>query len=90
MRGRFFRLIWGDDVERALKPLLIVGFAGSLAGSATWTFVGIWAVDELDASSAQLGLYFVVAAAVSASAGYLGGHIRKRAAGSRSPLALSP
>jgi predicted MFS family arabinose efflux permease len=75
MLGRFFRLIWGDDVERALKPLLIVGFAGSLAGSATWTFVGIWAVDELDASSAQLGLYFVVAAAVSASAGYLGGHI---------------
>ena len=90
MRGRFFRLNWGDDVERALKPLLIVGFAGSLAGSATLTFVGIWAVDELDASSAQLGLYFVVAAAVSASAGYLGGHIRKRAAGSRSPLALSP
>jgi predicted MFS family arabinose efflux permease len=75
MLRRFFRLIWGDDVERALKPLLIVGFAGSLAGSATWTFVGIWAVDELDASSAQLGLYFVVAAAVSASAGYLGGHI---------------
>jgi predicted MFS family arabinose efflux permease len=75
MLGRFFRLIWGDDVERALKPLLIVGFAGSLAGSATWTFIGIWAVDELDASSAQLGLYFVVAAAISASAGYLGGHI---------------
>lgn len=25
MLGRFFRLIWGDDVERALKPLLIAG-----------------------------------------------------------------
>ena len=25
MLGRFFRLIWGDDVERALKPLLITG-----------------------------------------------------------------
>ncbi len=75
MLARAFRLIWGDDVERALKPLLIVGFAGSVGGSATWTFVGIWAVDELDASSAQLGVYFVVAAAISAGAGYLGGHI---------------
>lgn len=75
MLGRFFRLIWGDDVERALRPLLLVGFAGSVAGSATWTFTGIWAVDELDASSAELGLYFVVAALVSATMGYLGGHI---------------
>jgi len=73
--ARAFRLIWGDDLERALRPLLVVGFAGSLAGSATWTFVGIWAVDELDASSRQLGLYFVIAAFVSASVGYLGGHI---------------
>jgi predicted MFS family arabinose efflux permease len=73
--GRLFRLIWGDDVERALRPLLIVGFVGSLAGSACWTFVGIWAVDELDASSKQLGLYFVAAAVVSAGMGYLGGHI---------------
>jgi MFS family permease len=75
MLARAFRLIWGDEVERALRPLLAVGFAGSLAGSATWTFTGIWAIDELNASSAQLGFYFVVAAAISASAGYLGGHI---------------
>lgn len=75
MPGRLFRLIWGDDVERALRPLLIVGFVGSLAGSACWTFVGIWAIDELDASSSQLGLYFVAAAVISASMGYLGGHV---------------
>jgi predicted MFS family arabinose efflux permease len=73
--GRAFRLIWGDDVERALRPLLIVGFVGSLAGSACWTFVGIWAIDELDATSRELGLYFVVAAVVSAGMGYFGGHI---------------
>jgi predicted MFS family arabinose efflux permease len=75
MPGRLFRLIWGDDVERALRPLLIVGFVGSLGGSACWTFVGIWAIDELDASSSQLGLYFVAAAVISASMGYLGGHV---------------
>ncbi len=75
MLGRLFRLIWGDEVERALRPLLIVGFVGSLGGSACWTFVGIWAIDELDASSSQLGLYFVAAAVTSASMGYLGGHV---------------
>ena len=75
MLGRAFRLIWGDDVDRALRPLLIVGFVGSMAGSACWTFIGIWAIDELDASSKQLGLYFVVAAVVSAGMGYFGGHI---------------
>jgi predicted MFS family arabinose efflux permease len=75
MLPRAFRLIWGDDVEQALRPLLAVGFAGSLAASTAWTFIGIWAVDELDASSAQLGLYFVLAAFISASAGYLGGHV---------------
>ncbi|MDF2753493.1 MAG: transporter [Gaiellaceae bacterium] len=75
MLGRLLRLIWGDDVERALRPILIVGFAGSLAGSAAWTFIGIWAVDELDASSAQLGVYFVIAAALSATTGYGGGYV---------------
>jgi MFS family permease len=73
--GRLFRLIWGDSVESALRPLLFVGFAGSLAGSATWTFMGIWAVDELGAPSSQLGAYFVVAAVVSTTFGYLGGNI---------------
>src|SRR5215204_473649 len=75
MLGRLLRLIWGDDVERTLRPILIVGFAGSLAGSAAWTFIGIWAVDELDASSAQLGVYFVIAAALSATTGYGGGYL---------------
>lgn len=78
MPGRLFRLIWGDDVERALRPLLVVGFVGSLGGSACWTFVGIWAIDELDASSSQLGLYFVSAAVLSAGVGYLGGHLSDR------------
>src|ERR687898_906484 len=62
-------------LERPLRPILIVGFAGSLAGSAAWTFIGIWAIDELDASSAQLGVYFVIAAALSATTGYGGGYV---------------
>jgi MFS family permease len=72
---RLFRLIWGDDVEPAMRPLLIVGFAGSLTGSAAWTFIGIWAIDRLDATSAQLGAYFVLSAVLSAGFGILGGHL---------------
>ena len=44
MLRRAFRLIWGDDVDPALRPLLLVGFAGSLTGASAWTFIGIWAV----------------------------------------------
>jgi predicted MFS family arabinose efflux permease len=75
---RAFRLIWGDDVEPAMRPLLVVGFAGSLTGSAAWTFIGIWAIDQLDASSAQLGLYFVLSAVLSGGFGIFGGHLSDR------------
>ena len=73
--GRLFRLIWGDDVEPALRPVLGVALAGSIAGSAGWSFLGIWAIDELGASGRQLGAGFLVGAIVAAAAGYLGGHV---------------
>ena len=78
MLSRLFRLIWGDDVERGLRPLLLVAFAGSLTAASAWTFIGIWAMDRLDASSAQLGVYFVISAVLSATFGILGGHLSDR------------
>ena len=80
MRGvglvaRLFRLVWGDEVERSLRPVLAVALAGSTAGSAGWSFLGIWAIDELGASGRQLGLAFLVGAIVGAAAGYAGGHL---------------
>ena len=59
--ARFFRLIWGNDVDRALRPVLAVTFVGSAAFSAGWVFVGIWAVDELGATSREVGFAFLVA-----------------------------
>jgi predicted MFS family arabinose efflux permease len=73
--GRLFRLVWGGDVERALRPVLAVALAGSVAGSSLFTFMGIWAVQELDASGRALGATFLVAAVLSAAGGYLGGHL---------------
>ncbi|HZP30110.1 MAG TPA: MFS transporter [Acidimicrobiia bacterium] len=71
----FFRLVWGNDVDRALRPVLAVTFVGSAAFSAGWIFVGIWAVDELDATSRQVGFAFLAGALVSMVAGYAGGHL---------------
>ena len=53
--ARFFRLVWGGEVDRVLRPVLAVALAGSVAGSSLFTFMGIWAIRELDASGRQLG-----------------------------------
>ena len=72
--ARLFRLVWGADVDRPLRPLLAVSFAGTASFSAGWTYVGIWAIQELGASSAQLGIAYLIAAVAGLAAGYLGGH----------------
>jgi MFS family permease len=69
-----FRLIWGADVEPALRPLLAVSFVGSAAFSAGCSFVGIWAIEELGATSKQLATAYPIAAVAGFAAGYLGGH----------------
>jgi predicted MFS family arabinose efflux permease len=73
--ARFFRLVWGGEVDRALRPVLAVALAGSIAGSSLFTFIGIWAIRELDASGRQLGTTFLISAILAAAAGYLGGHL---------------
>lgn len=69
--GRLFRLVWGDEVDRALRPVLGVALAGSTAGSAVWTYIGIWSVEKLGASSAQLGVAFLIGAVSASIAGYV-------------------
>jgi len=72
--ARLFRLVWGHEVDRALRPVLAVSFVGSASFSAGWVFVGIWAVSKLGATSREVGFAFLIAAVVSMFAGYLGGH----------------
>lgn len=73
--ARLFRLVWGGEIDRALRPVLAVALAGSIAGSSLFTFMGIWAIRELEASGRQLGSAFLVGAVLAAAAGYLGGHL---------------
>jgi predicted MFS family arabinose efflux permease len=73
--ARLFRLVWGGEVDTALRPVLADSLLGSTAGSTVWTYVGIWSIQRLGASSAQLGVAFLLGAVAAAVSGYLGGHL---------------
>ena len=75
MFRRVAHLIWGDDVDQALRPVLLVSLMGSVAGSSSWSFMGIWAVKELGATSGQLSFGYLVSAIVGGFVGYAGGHL---------------
>ncbi len=68
-------LIWGAEVDPALRPVLLVTLMGSLAGSSAWNFMGIWAVKELGATSTQLSYGYLLMAAVGGIVGYGAGHL---------------
>src|SRR5437899_8501767 len=78
MLVRAIRLIWGDDIDRALRPLLAVSLTGSIAGSTMFTYLGIWAIKGLHASQQSLGLTYLCGAAGAGVVGYLGGHTSDR------------
>ena len=73
--ARVFRLVWGGDVDRALRPVLAVSLAGSIAGSSAYPFMGIWAIKELHAPQATLAFSYLVGAVLAGVMGYGGGHL---------------
>ena len=87
MLNRLFRLIWGGDVDRALRPVLAVSLAGSIAGSTAYPFLGIWAVKHLGAGQSKLAFAYLAGAILAGSTGYLGGHWSDRIG--RRPLILA-
>ena len=70
-----YRLVFGSDTNPALRPVLAVNFAGSLAGSTMFSFVGIWAIERLHADQSTLGLAYLVSALLGVASGYAGGHL---------------
>lgn len=85
---RLYLVIWGDDVDPALRPVLAISLASSIAGSTWWTFMGIWAITLLEAE-AQLPFAFGIGAVLAAGSGYLGGHLSDRLGRRRLILAAS-
>jgi predicted MFS family arabinose efflux permease len=72
---RLVLLVLGAEIDHALRPLLGVSLVVSLASSSFWSFMAIWAIDELGASSRQLAVGFLVGAAAAGVVGYAGGHL---------------
>lgn len=79
--ARLSRLVLGESVDPAIRPLLMVTLVITLARSALWTFLAVWAIDELDAK-ASLPFVMLIGAILAAGSGYLGGllsdHIGRR------------
>ena len=72
--SRLFRLIWGGDVDPALRPVLAVSLAGSIAGSSAFTYLGIWAIKDLHAPQSKLAFAYLGGALMSLVVGYAAGH----------------
>jgi predicted MFS family arabinose efflux permease len=84
--ARLFRLVWGGDVDRALRPVLAVSLVGSIAGSSAYPFMGIWAIRHLGAPQSRLGVAYLVGAVLAGVMGYATGHWSDRIG--RRPLIL--
>src|SRR5262249_4514626 len=72
---RVAALIWGDQLDPELRPLVVQGLTSSLAASAGWSFIGIWALERLHAGQTGIGLAFLVGALLGAIVGYAAGHL---------------
>jgi MFS family permease len=70
-------MVFGERVDPGLRPVLAVTFGGALAGSALWTYMGIWAVSALH-QKAVLPLVFLGGAVLSGVADYGGGWLSDR------------
>jgi predicted MFS family arabinose efflux permease len=85
--SRIVRLIWGGDLDHALRPVLAVSLVGSIAGSSAYPFMGIWAVKHLHAAQSRLAFAYLAGAVLSLGSGYVGGHLSDRVG--RRPLILA-
>jgi MFS family permease len=70
-------LVWGDDLDDALRPVIGVTLVSTAAGSATWSFMAIWAIEELDAKE-ELPFALLASAVLAMLSGFVGGYLSDR------------
>lgn len=71
------RLVWGDEIDEALRPVIGVTLVTSMAGSTLWTFMALWGLEVLDGKSA-LPFVFLVGSIMAGVSGYAGGWLSDR------------
>ena len=75
---RLIHIAFGPDLDKAIRPVLLVGFGGTFAMTILFPYLGIYALRELGASQSQLAITFVVSALLAAAVGYTAGHLSDR------------
>ncbi len=66
-----------------MAPLLGVAFLGTLAFSAFWSFVGIWAASNMHAGATAIGVMYALNAGAAAATAYIGGRVSDKIGRSR-------
>jgi predicted MFS family arabinose efflux permease len=72
------RRLLGDDVEPAVRPVLLTVGLGAVGQFAFFSFFAIWALSELGAPQAQIGIAYAVSALAAIGGGIVGGRVSDR------------
>jgi len=83
------RRILGDEVEPAVRPVLLNVGLGAVGQFAFFSFFAIWALDELGAPQAQIGVAYALSALAAIAGGIVGGRVSDRTGRRRVVLAAS-
>jgi len=75
---RLLARLSGMEWDPAIGPAFVVVLLSSCSFSTFWSFVGVWALQRLNASPVQIGLMFVASALASSSSAWVGGHLSDR------------
>lgn len=88
MSHRLIERVVGVRDNTNLGPLLWVSLFSTLAFSAFWSYIAIWATLFLRASATEIGIMYALDAGAAALTGYYGGQISDRV-GRRRTIALA-
>jgi predicted MFS family arabinose efflux permease len=72
------RRLLGDEVEPAVRPVLLNVGLGAVGQFAFFSFFAIWALDGLGAPQAQIGLAYALSALAAIAGGIVGGRVSDR------------
>jgi predicted MFS family arabinose efflux permease len=72
---RMFHLLWGDDVDPALRTMLVASLTATIASSSVYPFIGIWLIKDVHSRESLVGLAYLIGAVLAGGASFTAGHL---------------